>query len=349
MPKAVNKNLLNDRARHFLRVLIERYILDGEPVGSRTLARDAGMDLSPATVRNVMSDLEELGLVVSPHTSAGRVPTVEGYRFFVDSLLQIKPLGRGEIERLQLQLDQKHGSSRLLESASRILSNVTQMAGIVTVPRRKRVVFRRIEFLRLSGNRVLAILITAEEEVVNRIITTQRSYSAAQLEQAAGYLNQTFSGRSLEEVRQIILREMREARVDMDRIMARAVTMAEQVFEPLENRDDCVIAGQTNLMSFDELADMNRLKQLFEGFNEKHQILHLLDGCLQAQGVQIFIGEESGYQPLDNCSVITSPYQVDDEVVGVLGVIGPKRMAYERVISIVDVTAKLLGAALKQR
>jgi heat-inducible transcriptional repressor len=347
--RAVSKSKLNERAQHFLKVLVERYILDGEPVGSRTLAKDAGLDLSPATVRNVMADLEEMGLVSAPHTSAGRVPTVEGYRLFVDSLLKIKPLNEREISKLRSQLDPDHGSPKLLESTSLVLSTVTRMAGIVMLPRHRQISFRQIEFLPLSGNRVLAILVTNEEEVLNRIIITERTYSAAELEQAANYFNHTFSGCSLKKVRDVILKEMREARADMDRIMARAMVMAEQVLEPLGSKDDCVIAGQTNLMSFNELADMDRLKGLFELFTEKHQILHLLDGCLQGEGVQIFIGEESGYQPFDNCSVVTSPYQIDDEVVGVLGVIGPKRMAYDRVIPIVDVTAKLLGAALKQR
>ncbi len=350
MPRqALDKSKLNERAQHFLKVLIERYILDGEPVGSRTLARDAGLDLSPATVRNVMADLEEMGLVSAPHTSAGRIPTVEGYRLFVDSLLKIKPLNEQEIARLKSQLNPGHGSPKLLESASSLLSAVTHMAGIVMLPRHRQISFRQIEFLPLSGTRVLAILITNEEEVLNRIIITERTYSSAELEQAANYFNRTFSGCSLQKVREAILKDMREARADMDRIMARAMAMAEQVLEPIDAKDDCVIAGQTNLMSFNELADMEHLKTLFDLFTEKHQILHLLDGCLEAEGVQIFIGEESGYQPFDNCSVITSPYKIDNEVVGVLGVIGPKRMAYDRVIPIVDVTAKLLGAALKQR
>ncbi len=350
MPRqALDKSKLNERAQHFLKVLIERYILDGEPVGSRTLARDAGLDLSPATVRNVMADLEEMGLVSAPHTSAGRIPTVDGYRLFIDSLLKIKPLSEKEIARLKSQLDPGCGSPKLLESASSLLSTVTHMAGIVMLPRHRQVSFRQIEFLPLSGTRVLAILVTNEEEVLNRIIVTDRTYSAAELEQTANYFNRTFSGCSLQRVREAILKDMREARADMDRIMARAMAMAEQVLEPVDLKDDCVIAGQTNLMSFNELADMERLKKLFDLFTEKHQILHLLDGCLEAEGVQIFIGEESGYQPFDNCSVITSPYKIDNEVVGVLGVIGPKRMAYDRVIPIVDVTAKLLGAALKQR
>ena len=346
--QTIEQKDIDERAQHFLKVLVERYIKDGEPVGSRTLARDSGIDLSPATVRNVMSDLEDMGLIVSPHTSAGRVPTVEGYRFFVDSLLNVKPLREKEIEQLKGQLLQVHGSPQLLESASQMLSVVTRMAGVEMVPRRQQVSLRQIEFLQLSGNQVLAILVTDQGEVLNRVVSAGRSYSAAELEQAANYINQTFAGRSLAQVRKAVLQEMQSAKADMDRIMARAVEMAGQVLEPMESSDDCVIAGQTNLMNFQELANMERLKQLFDSFTEKHQLLHLLDGCLQGEGVQIFIGEESGYQPLDNCSVITSPYKVDNEVVGVLGVIGPKRMAYDRVIPLVDVTANILGAALKQ-
>lgn len=349
MPQqTIDQKEIDERAQHFLKVLVECYIRDGEPVGSRTLARDSKIDLSPATVRNVMSDLEDMGLIVAPHTSAGRVPTVEGYRFFVDSLLNVKPLRESEIEQLKNQLDQVHGSPQLLESASQMLSVVTRMAGVVMVPRRQQVSLRQIEFLQLSGNQVLAILVTDQGEVLNRVISVGRSYSAAELEQAANYINQAFAGRSLSQVRASVLKEMQRTKVDMDRVMARAVEMAGQVLEPMESGDDCLIAGQTNLMSFQELADMERLKRLFDSFTEKHQLLHLLDGCLQGEGVQIFIGEESGYQPLDNCSVITSPYKVDNEVVGVLGVIGPKRMAYDRVIPLVDVTANILGAALKQ-
>ncbi len=347
--KAANDGVVNERASHFLKVLVERYIQEGHPIGSRTLAKDAGLDLSPATIRNVMSDLEDMGLVISPHTSAGRIPTVSGYRMFLDSLITLKPLDSREVESIRSNLGVTEGIEGLLASTSQLLSRITNMAGVVKLPRRERASFRQIEFLRLSGRRVLAILVTNEEEVHNRIIHAKREYSAAELEQTANYLNSKFVGRGIDAVRADLVREMREARSSVDRIMARALEMADKVVETSGAPDDCMIAGQTNLMDFDELANMDRLKQLFQAFTEKQQILHLLDDCMRAEGVQIFIGGESGYQLLDGCSVVTAPYEVDGEIVGVLGVIGPTRMAYERVIPIVDVTARLLGAALKHR
>ena len=345
---AVNQASVNERAQHFLKVLIERYIKDGEPVGSRTLAQDAGMDLSSATIRNIMAHLEEVGLVASPHTSAGRIPTVNGYRMFIDSLLTLKDLNKAEIDSLKTQLVKDQNSTSVLESASQVLSDVTHMAGVVMMPGSDHVSFLHIEFLPLSGDNVMVILVTRSGEVINRIITTKRTYSASELEQVANYINQTYSGQSLTKVRESMINEMRQARTDMNRIMARAIEMTEQVLEPVHNDGDCLIAGQTNLMDFNELANMKKLRQLFDAFNEKHEIVHLLDGCLNGDGVQIFIGEESGYQHLNKCSIVTAPYEVDNKVVGVLGVIGPKRMEYDRVIPVVDVTAKLLSSTLKQ-
>lgn len=348
--KRLEKDSIGERAQYFLKVLIERYIADGQPVGSRTLARDAGLDLSPATIRNVLADLEDMGLVASPHTSAGRVPTVSGYRLFVDSLLTVKPLATMEIGQLRQQLDLQHEPANLLESASTMLSGFTRMAGVVMLPRRERITLRQIEFLPLSGNRVLTILVTQKDEVHNRIISTKRVYTPAELTQAANLLNQTFCGKTLDAMRKKLFEDIQKTRGDLDRTMARAVEMAGQVFQTNEcDGSDCLISGQTNLMDFEDLSDMTSLRHLFDAFAEKHEILHLLDQCMQAEGVQIFIGEESGYQHFDNCSVVTAPYQVDNEVAGVLGVIGPTRMAYDRVIPIVDVTAKLLGAALKQQ
>lgn len=346
--RAVNQRSVNERAQHFLKVLIERYIKDGEPVGSRTLAQDAGMDLSSATIRNIMAHLEEVGLVASPHTSAGRVPTVNGYRMFIDSLLTLKDLNKAEIDSLKSQLVKDQTSTSVLESASKVLSDVTHMAGVVMVPRGDQVSFLHIEFLPLSPDSVMVILVTRSREVINRIITTKRAYSASELEQVANFINQTYSGQSLTKVRESMVNEMRQARADMNRIMARAIEMTEQVLEPAQNGADCLIAGQTNLMEFNELSNMKRLRQLFDAFNEKHEIVHLLDGCMHADGVQIFIGEESGYQHLNKCSIVTAPYEVNNRVVGVLGVIGPKRMEYDRVIPVVDVTAKLLSSTLKQ-
>jgi len=340
---------VSERAQHFLKALIERYIRDGQPVGSRTLSKDTGLDLSPATVRNVMADLEDMGLVSSPHTSAGRVPTVSGYRLFIDSLLTIKPPADQEVDAMRRQMENLADGSQLIESASQMLSGVTRLAGVVMLPRHERNGFRQIEFLPLSGNRVLAILVTSEGEVHNRIINMERAYTPAQLERAANYLNTMFTGQDMQEVRRRLLADIKTTHEHMDQIMMRAVEMAQRVISAAESTDDCFIAGQTNLMEFNELASMERLKQLFDAFTKKNEILHLLDRCIAAEGVQIFVGEESGYQLLDDCSLITAPYRIDDQVIGVLGVIGPTRMDYQRVIPIVDVTARLLSAALKQQ
>lgn len=343
--------VLNERAQHLLRVLIERYIRDGEPVGSRTLARDTGMDLSPATIRNVMADLEDMGFVKAPHTSAGRMPTVQGYRLFVDNLLTVQPLDGQDMQRLRTELNLDLERKDLVERASNLLSGITRMAGVVMLPRRKTAALRRIDFLPLSDNRVLVILVINEREVQNRIIHLNRNYSPAELEAAANFLNAHFAGKDIAAVRETIIADMRQTREDMDRMMQAAVDMAQQVFEvdALQEREDVVVAGQTNLMGFRELCEVDKLRHLFEAFNQKREILHLLDQCVNAEGVQIFIGEESGYNVLDECSVVTAPYTVDAKVVGVLGVIGPTRMAYDRVIPLVDVTARLLSAALNPR
>jgi heat-inducible transcriptional repressor len=340
---------LSERAQHMLRVLIDHYTRDGQPVGSRTLAREAGLHLSPATTRNVMADLEDMGFVCSPHTSAGRIPTVQGYRFFVDTLLTVKPLDDRSVARMREQLEDESPAKDLLESASNLLSGITRMAGIVSLPRLEYASFQHVEFLPLSENRVLAILVINNREVQNRIVKTDQPCSASVLQQASNYLNELFVGKDLSAVRQTLIRELRETRASMNSMMQMAIQMAEQVIDNKKQGDDYVMAGQTNLMDFRELCDVDRLRQLFEIFNHKREILHLLDQCVQAEGVQIFIGEESGYQVLDECSVVTAPYTVAERVVGVVGIIGPTRMAYERVIPIVDTTARLLGAALKSR
>lgn len=339
---------LDVRAQRLLKALVERYIKDGEPVGSRTLAKGAGLEVSPATVRNVMSDLEEMGFVASPHTSAGRVPTVAGYRFFVDALLRVKPLRGKEIDALREQIGGDGDPKALLANASQVLSGLTQLAGVVTEPKRAAASLRRIEFLPLNGNRVLAILVMNEREVQNRILHLDRAYSASELEEAQNFLNARFSGRDLDAVRSAMLDELKRTREAVNDRMIAAITMAQSAFgeESGSEDPDYVLAGQTNLMEFRELSDVEKLRRLFEAFQQKRDILHLLDRCVDASGVQIFIGEESGYRVLDDLSVVSAPYQVDGETVGVLGVIGPQRMAYQRVIPIVDLTAKLLGEAL---
>lgn len=339
---------LGERGQQLLKVLVERYIRDGQPVGSRTLARESCMDLSPATIRNVMADLDDLGLIKSPHTSAGRVPTVSGYRLFVDSLLTVKPLQEVEVRQLQSRFASVGEPQQVLVTASSLLSEISSMAGVIMVPRREQPRVRQVEFLSLSGNRVLVVLVMNEREVQNRIIQTPRRYSAGELQQAANYLNELLAGKDLVKVREALLAEMREAQQNINQLMLAAVELADRTFHEAEEGGDYVIAGQTNLMTYAEMADVERLRQLFEAFNRKRDILHLLDQSLTAQGVQIFIGEESGHRVLDSCSVVTSPYEVDGTVVGVLGVIGPTRMAYDRLIPLVDVTARLLGAALNQ-
>ncbi|WP_456404454.1 heat-inducible transcriptional repressor HrcA [Thiolapillus sp.] len=342
-----NEKALNERAQHFLKVLIERYIRDGQPVGSRTLAKDAGMELSPATIRNVMADLEDLGLVTSPHTSAGRVPTVNGYRLFVDSLISLQPVDRQSIKRLRGELEGKEAPQNLIETASRFLSGLTHMAGVVMIPRHDQVIIRELQFVHLSDMRVLAILVTSQGEVLNRIVETSRLFTRSELVQASRFINAHYSGLELEAIKGRIVREMEEHQQDMDKLMREALSIADQALQDEDEEQDYVVSGQTNLMDFDELAQLDRIKMVFDAFTEKQEILHLLDRCSQAEGVQLFIGEESGYGPLDKCSVVTAPYEMDNTVVGVLGVIGPTRMAYDRVIPIVDITAKMLGSALK--
>lgn len=340
---------INERAQLLLSTLIQHYVADGRPVGSGTLAREMPVKMSPATIRNVMADLENMGLVVSPHTSAGRIPTAQGYRLFVDRLLSVKPLDSSEVDALRQQILHGDEPKGLMNSVSDLLSGVTNMAGLVTLPKMAENAWRHIEFLPLSDNRVLTIMVLNDQEVQNRVINTARPYSPSELQQAANYLNASFAGKSLQEVRRQIVREMHEAKEHMDKMMVAAMEMAGQVCENKPAGEDFVMAGQTNLMGFDELSNVDKLRGLFEAFGQKRDILHLLDQCQHADGVQIFIGEESGYQALDECSMVASPYKVDGEVIGVLGVIGPTRMAYDRIIPIVDITARLLGSALNPR
>ena len=341
--------LLDDRAQHLFRVLVERYIGNGQPVGSRTLSRNSGLDLSPATVRNVMADLEDLGLLRAPHVSAGRVPTVQGYRFFVDSLLKVAPVDATELARLRTQLERKGGRESPMDAATSLISDVTHMAGIVTLPKQERLILRHVEFLLLSPERVLVILVVNGSDVQNRVIHLARPYSQALLQQVGNYLNEVCAGRDLLEVRESLLAELKEHRSNLNELMVTAVEMADKAFVKEDGDDEALlVSGQTNLMEYGELADMEKLRHLFEAFREKTELLHILDQCLRAEGLQIFIGEESGFDVLEGCSVIAAPYEREGRVLGVVGVIGPTRMAYDRVIPIVDVTARLLGAALNQ-
>jgi heat-inducible transcriptional repressor len=339
---------LDERAQTLLRILVDKYIRDGQPVGSRTLSRESGLDLSPATIRNIVSDLEDLGFVSSPHTSSGRVPTIKGYRFFVDTLIKLTPPRGSELERVNQSLSDAAGDPQALAlSVSNLLSAVTSLAGIVTVPRRAQTALRQIEFLPLSGHRVLAILVVNDREVQNKILNVQRDFGSDELRRASNYLNEQFGGRSLPEVRDLLLAELKRTRASMNAAMVEAIEMAQKVFPEAEPEPEFVVAGETNLMGLDQVPDVENLRSLFEAFGRQRDILHLLDQSLRADGVQIFIGHESGYQLLDSYSIVAAPYVSDDNTMGVLGVIGPTRMAYERVIPIVDITAKLLGRALK--
>ncbi len=343
---------LTERARHLLRLMVQRHIRDGQPVGSRTLTRDSGLDLSPATVRNVMSDLEELGYVRSPHTSAGRIPTDKGYRFFVDSLLTVQAFRMGELEGRTIRLEVEEGadSEALVDSASNLLSGLTRLAGVVTLPRRTALSLRHVEFLPLSDRRVLAIMVLNEHEVQNRVVHTERDYTADELQTMANFLNQEFAGRDVDKVRKALLRRMQADRERLDALMSSVIELGSKVFTPAGGREEgYIVAGQTNLMEFEELSRVEKLRSLFEAFTEKREILRLFDQCLAADGIQIFIGEESGYRVFDGCSVVTSTYSAEGEVLGVLGVVGPTRMEYDRVIPIVDMTARVLGAALNQQ
>ena len=339
---------LNPRAELLLKTLIERYIADGQPVGSRTLARHAALDLSPATIRNVMVDLEELGLVRSPHTSAGRVPTQKGYRLFVDSLLKIRPLDAAELRKLQGELSANQDPQQLMENASHLLSEVSKLAGLVLVPRREeQLAFRHLDFVSLSSRKLLVILVTQDGHVDNRIIATERDYSPSELVEAANYFNASYSGMLLADVKTALLKEMQQATADMQRFMNLAVEMASKAFANEKGEvDGLVVSGESNLMDVPDLGDVKKLRRLFDAFQAKRDLLHLLDQSMRVNGVKIFIGSESGYAALEDCSVVTATYAVDQQVVGTLGVIGPTRMPYEHIIPIVDITARLLSAAL---
>lgn len=336
--------MLEKRAQILLKTLVEHYISDGQPVGSRTLSKCSGLDLSPASIRNVMSDLEELGFITSPHTSAGRIPTHRGYRLFVDTLLTVQPLRDEEIRRLETRLSSPD-PQELISSAASVLSNLTQFAGLVMIPKRKGIAFRQLEFLPLSDKRILLIIVTTAGNVQNRIIVTDRTYTPSELVQAANFFNQNYAGQTFEEVHRKLHDELRQMQTDMTRLMAAALEASNKALA--DDQDDVVISGERNLLQVDDLStNVTSLRKLFEIFERRTTLLQLLDTSQRAEGVNIFIGGESGHVPLDECSVVTAPYEVDGQVVGTLGVIGPTRMAYERVIPIVDITAKLLSNAL---
>lgn len=344
-----NQSDLNDRAKHLLKTLIEGYIIDGQPIGSSLLAKRSGLDLSPATIRNVMASLEDSGYIHAPHTSAGRIPTTQGYRLFVDALVNVKPLEQQEFHSIEIQLD-KSSSTDLIHSASNMLSGLTQLTGIVIAPHIEVRSIRQIEFLQLSEKQILVVLVMSNNDVENRIIKLEREFTSSELQQSSNYLNEVLVGKDLEQARSALLYEMEQVRKDMNAMMLSAIDLGEQAVSSMSDphQDDYVVAGQTNLMDYDDLSDVTKLRQLFNAFNQKRDVLGLLDRCMDADGVQIFIGRESGHEVFGDCSVVTAPYQIDESHIGVLGVIGPKRMHYDRVIPVVDITAKLLSAALQK-
>lgn len=338
---------LTERSRQVLKSLIECYIHGGQPVGSRLLSERSAMSLSAATIRNVMADLEALGYIESPHTSAGRVPTVRGYRFFVDTLITMRPLDEQALRSIRRSLRGDLSREQLVDATSRMLAGLSRQAGLVTLPRREGETLRLVEFLPLSSGAVLVVLVLNEKEVQNRIIHPQRKLTEAELKEAANFINRRHAGRQLSEVRQALVKEMQDDKDRLARLMQDAIDLATKAFGEAE-ASDYLLAGESHLLGGTTGTDLERLRQLFEAFEKKGEMLDLLERCMNAEGTQVFIGEESGFSVFDDFSVVTTPYQVSGAKVGVLGVIGPTRMAYERVIPLVNITARLLSDALER-
>jgi heat-inducible transcriptional repressor len=335
---------VNERAQILLKTLVEQYITDGQPIGSKKLLQHSGLDVSPATIRNVMSDLEQLGFITSPHTSAGRIPTQKGYRLFVDSLLTVKPLELNSIQQLKNGLTSPN-QKELINSAADMLSQLTQFAGVVMTPKRKRIALKHLEFLALSEKRILVIIVSSDGNVQNRVILVDQPIESRHLTEASNYFNAHFAGYTYEEVQLKLHEELKAMQTDINKLMSAALDVNQDA-----NKEDVIIAGERNLLQVNELStNVASLRKLFEVFEQRTSLMQLLDKSQKAEGIQIFIGGESGYLPLDECSMITAPYEADGQVVGTLGVIGPTRMAYERVIPIVDITAKLLSHALSNK
>ena len=339
---------LSSRASSLLKTLVEIHIREGQPVASKSLQGESGLSVSSATVRNIMSELEDWGYLASPHTSSGRVPTAQGYRFFVDTLLQIGPVEQGAVTALNAGLDPNRSSAELVQTASNLLAQITYQTGIVTVPKPAAHQLRQIEFLPLSGNRVLAILVINERDVQNRIIELQQPMSEEELRLAAEFINQRYAGNDLSQVKTEIVREIAEARSRIDAYLSAALELANAAIDTPEPPENVVVAGEASLLNQALPGDMQKLRELFDAFERKRDLLELLERCSRADGIQIFIGEEAGFDVFGDFSVITAPYAQGTQSLGVLGVIGPTRMAYERVIPIVDVTARMLSAALSR-
>lgn len=335
--------MLDDRAKLLLKVLVERYIADGQPIGSRTLSRSSGLELSPATIRNVMADLEELGLIASPHTSAGRIPTARGYRLFVDTMLTAQ---RQALVAPQLPAEQPQ---KVIANAAHLLSNLSQFVGVVMAPKRSSV-FKQIEFVKLSERRVLGIIVAPDGDVQNRVMFTDSELDSSQLIEAANYLNSHYAGLDIEQVRERLRTEVEQLRSQVADLMQAAVNISAEALSPATQEEQVVIAGQSNLLAVSDFShDMHNLRRAFDLFEQKTQILRLLDFSSQAEGVRIFIGGESHIVPIEELSVVSAPYEVDGQIVGTLGVIGPTRMPYDKMIQIVDITSKLVSNALSHQ
>ena len=339
----------DQRAQILMKTLVETYISSGQPVGSKTLLENSQLSVSPATVRNVMQDLESMGLLTAPYTSAGRIPTSQGVRLFVDQLLTVSDVEDIYLQQLQKHLGKVSETGQMLSSVSNMLSQVTQMAGLIRVPRRDVTRVKQVEFVPLSydiesQNKVLVVLVLSDGEVQNRVIQLDTPVSRSELQQASNYVNHHFAGKELDTVRRELLQELKDDRAKMDQMMASMMEVAEKGFTGSE--DEVQVTGKSQLLNWVNSGDISDLQSVFNAFSEKTQMLTLLDKCLNADGVQLFIGEESGYDVLSQCSVVGAPYSIDGEAVGVLAVVGPTRMAYNKVIPMVDITAKLISAAL---
>lgn len=342
----MNNEAITERAQILLKLLIETYILNGQPVGSQYLAKRSELAVSSATVRNILSDLEAMGLLTSPHTSAGRVPTEQGYRFFVNSLLKTKDIDTNLFSRCQQELTAQRDHHQLVQSTSKLLSDITNLAGMVSLPQPEQTILRHIEFLPLSNRRLLVILVINQSEVQNRIIEVERDFKPQELEQISNYLCEQFAGQDITKIRQQIILDLKQDQDRMTSLMQTAIGVAERAILDDKEPLDYVVAGQEHLLGLADEAGIDKLKHVFSAFTEKQQILSIFDKCIEAKGLQIFIGEESGFPELASCSVIAAPYNIDGQAVGVLGVVGPTRIPYQQVIPMVDITAKILSSVL---
>ncbi len=337
---------LKERNQHLLKVLVEEYIREGHPVSSKHLAEVSGLQVSPATIRNIMAELEAQGYIRAPHTSAGRVPTLKGYQLFAHRLVTVRPLQASLVAHLREELGAEQDPEEILDRATRLLSEVTRLTGLVTLPRREHLCLRHIDLLPLSDNRVLAILVLNEHEVQNRIFHTRRAYGADELQRAANFINAHFAGERLENLRARMGEALARQRAELGALIDDLTSASDRLFTPVEG-EGLRVSGEANLLEFRDLTeDIARLKRLFASLSEQHEMLEVLERCLEAEGVQVFVGSESGHEALSDFSLVTARYGVDDGVVGVLGVIGPTRIPYDEVIPVVDITARLVGTAL---